>query len=386
MEAANTPLRILLLGDYAPDPQLGSSKVYYKLHEELTRLGHMCDVMLGPDLGVHPRQPKIRWAAAPVLAARAVARTRTTYDVIDVASAEGSVLGLRAALTAGARPAIVSRSHGLEHRNYERLLEDHAAGLTRKGWPRRWWYPAARLSQVAMAARLADRMIVLSAGDAEFVVARGWKARDRIDVIPHGVSERFLASAPPAGGRRGSGLLFCGTWDDVKGSHYLAAAFSDLINRMPSARMTVLGAARPPEYVLSQFSPEARPAVTVLPRVPEDAVMQHYRAHDALVVASTYEGFGMVILEAMSQRLPVISTPVGCAPALIRDGESGLLVRPRSPEDLAAAMARVLGDAELRERLANAAYPLAAAHTWARTAAQTVQAYRAAMVARGGVS
>lgn len=386
MASTDTPLRILLLGDYAPDPQLGSSKVYYKLREELTRLGHTCDVMFGPDLGAHPRQPKIRWAVAPALAARAVARTRTAYDVIDVASAEGSVLGLRAALTAGARPAIVSRSHGLEHRNYERLLEDHAAGLTRKGWYRRWWYPAARLSQVAMAARLADRMIVLSAGDAEFVVARGWKGRDRVDVIPHGVSERFLAGAPPAGARRGGGVLFCGTWDDVKGSRYLAAAFSDLVARVPNARLTVLGAARPAEYVLSQFSPDARLAVTVLPRVPEDAVMQHYRTHDMLVLASTYEGFGMVILEAMSQRLPVITTPVGCAPALIRDGESGLLVRPRSREDLATAMERLLGDAELRDRLANAAYPLAATHTWKRAAAHTVQAYRAAMAVRGAAS
>ena len=91
----------------------------------------------------------------------------------------------------------------------------------------------------------------------------------------------------------------------------------------------------------------------------------------------------MVMLEAMSQRLPVIATPVGCAPALIRDGESGLIVRPRSREDLTAAMERLLGNPELRARLAGAAYPLAAAHTWARTAARTVLAYRAAMAMRG---
>ena len=375
-------MRVLLLGDYAADPRLGSSKVYYKLQEELRQLGHRCDVMLAPELGARPRQSRLRWAVAPVLAARAVARAATAYDVIDVASAEGSVLGLRRALTPASSVALVSRSHGLEHRNYQRLLEDADAGLSSKPWHRRWWYPAARLSQVAAAARLADRMIVLNAADAEFAAAHGWKAPDAIAIVPHGVSSRFLDSAPAPDAPRGRGVLFCGTWDDVKGVRDLAAAFSELTAVEPGARLTVLGAAVPEAVVLSQFAAPARSAVTVLPRVPEDEVMRHYRAHDLLVVASTYEGFGMVIVEAMSQRLPVVSTPVGCAPALIRDGETGLLVPPRSPHHLAAAMRRLLDDPGLRRRLADSAYPLARAHTWARTAERTAAVYRAAMAAR----
>ena len=379
-------MRILLLGDYAADPRLGSSKVYYKLQEELQHLGHECDVMLSPQLGTRPRHAKIRWAVAPLLAARAVARAGRPYDVVDVASAEGSMLGLQRALTPSSRVALVSRSHGLEHRNYQRLLDDDAAGLTRKPWYRRWWYPTARLSQVAMAAWLADRMIVLNAGDAKFVAARGWKRPDAIDVVPHGVSARFLVDAPPAGAARGRGVLFCGTWDDVKGVRYLAAAFSDVAAAVPDARFTIVGAAMPEGVVLAQFAPHARHAVTVLQRVSEEEVMRQYRAHDFLVMSSTYEGFGMVIVEAMSQRLPVISTPVGCAPALIRDGETGLLVAPRSSHDLAVAMRRLLGDPALRARLAEAAYPLAAAHSWARTAERTLDSYRAAIAARRGVT
>jgi glycosyltransferase involved in cell wall biosynthesis len=380
------PMRILLVGDYAADPRLGSSKVYYKLREEFQALGHHCDLMLAPELGAHPRQPKLRWALAPVLAARAAARAPTRYDVIDVASAEGSVLGLRRALHPSSPVALVSRSHGLEHRNYQRLLDDHAAGLTRKAWYRRWWYPTVRLSQVALAGRLADRAIVLNAGDAEFVVARGWKRREAVDVIPHGVSARFLENTPTPGAPRGRGVLFCGTWDDVKGVRHLAEAFSDVVADTPDARLTIVGAAMPRETVLSRFSARARPAVTVLQRVSEEEVMAQYRAHDLLVLSSTYEGFGMVVLEAMSQRLPVISTPVGCAPALIRDGETGLLVPPRASPELAAAIRRLLGDPALRARLAGAAYPLAAGHTWSRTAEQTVESYRSAIAARREVA
>src|SRR5207245_3947051 len=65
---------------------------------------------------------------------------------------------------------------------------------------------------------------------------------------PHGVSARFLADVPPAGqpsGARGRGILFCGTWDAMKGVHYLAAAYSTLVARGRRTPLTVLGGAVP---------------------------------------------------------------------------------------------------------------------------------------------
>ena len=58
--------------------------------------------------------------------------------------------------------------------------------------------------------------------------------------------------------------------------------------------------------MLAAFAPAVRPFVTVIDRAPEDRVMAEYRRHDALLFPSTYEGFGLVVIEAMSQRLPVI--------------------------------------------------------------------------------
>lgn len=376
-----TPVRILLVGDYPANPRLGSSKVYYKLQEEFLRLGQQCDVMLGPELGDWPRASKIRWALTPWVASHAVAKVADRYDVIDIASAEGGALGVRRALTPSARYAIVSRSHGLEHRMYQRLLDDAALGLIQKSWYRRWWYPLARLSQVAMAARLADRLIVLNDDDAAFAIGRGWKRADRVDVIGHGVSERFLADTPAPGSPRGRGILFCGTWDDTKGARYLADAFAVVVTKRPAAHLTVLGPGVPGDYVLSSFAPAARSAVTVIPRVSEDEVMEQYRTHDMLVMPSTYEGFGMVVLEAMSQRLPVIATPMGSALSLVHDRETGLRVPLRSPGALADAMVRLLDDQALARRLADAAYALAVTQTWRRTALCTLESYAQAITA-----
>jgi glycosyltransferase involved in cell wall biosynthesis len=378
-------VRILLVGDYPPDPRLGSAKVVFKLQRELRVLGHTCDAMLSDALGRAPRNPYLRQALGPLAAldaVRGVFRERGAYDVVDVASAEGLWIGLARRCGWFDATAVIARSNGLEHLNYRRMLDDHRAGLRRKPMTRRLFHPAVRLTQVAAAAWAADRLLVLNRGDRQFAVDRGWKRPDLIDVVPHGVSAEFLDAAPAPDHSRGGGLLFCGSWTEVKGVAYLAKAFSRFVEQGGRTSLTILGGAVPREAILSAFSLSARPLVTVTERVPEREVMASYRSHDALVWPSTYEGFGMVLLEAMSQRLPVIATPVGCASALVSHEETGLIVPARDPEQLTSAMARLLGDAALRARLAGAAFNRVRGMSWRHAARETLAAYERAMETR----
>jgi glycosyltransferase involved in cell wall biosynthesis len=375
-------MRILLVGDYPADPRLGSAKVYYKLREEMRALGHHVDLLLAPEIGARPRSWRIRQTVSPWMAARAIRRAvaeRGPYDVVDVASGEGLLLALGRS-TRGRRrgPAIVARSHGLEHLNYRRTLDDARDGLLRKPWTRRIWYPAVRLPQVAAAARFADALIVANEGDRAFAVEHGWKRPERVHVVPHGVSARFLAEAPEEDAPRGEGILFCGSWDAVKGAPYLARAMSILCADPAPPRLTILGPGVDEAAVLAGFAPEARPHVRVVPRTDEEEVMRHYRTHDLLVFPSTYEGFGMVVVEAMSQRLPVVATPVGCVRALVDDARTGLLVPPRDPAALAAALRRLLADAPLRRRLAAAAHEAVRPLTWRAAAERTLAVYATA--------
>jgi glycosyltransferase involved in cell wall biosynthesis len=374
-------MRILLVGDYPADPRLGSAKVYYKLREELTALGHDCDLLMAADIGERPANWRARQTISPWLADRAIRRAfreRGPYDVVDVASAEGMVFAARRRAGFAREPVIVSRSHGLEHLNYRRTLGDAADGLLRKPWTRRIWYPGVRLPQVAAAARLADAMIVLNPGDQAFAVDAGWKPAARVHVVPHGVSARFLADASAPDAPRGEGVLFCGSWDAVKGAPYLSRAMSLLADAGDAPRLTILGPGLTEDAVLASFDEAARPFVRVIPRAPEEEVMRHYREHDVLVACSTYEGFGMVIVEAMSQRLPVVATPVGCAPMLIGDGENGVIVPPRDPAALAAALRRVMSDADMRRAMGDRAAATVRPLTWRATAERTLEVYRQA--------
>ena len=374
------PLNVLIVGDYDDDPRLGSAKVAHKLRDELRAMGHRCDAFFTRHLGAAPRGRQVRQLVAPALAYRAVTRAMALheYDVVDAASAEALWLGVARRLGRLHDAAVICRSNGLEHLNYARMLGDARAGLTRKPWTRRVWYPASRLSQVAAAARTADHLIVLNEADRRHALLRRWKPPDRIHVVPHGVSGRFLTRSADRGSR-GAGALFCGTWDHVKGVSYLAAAWGILAESGRRVPLTVLGPGVPADDVLRCFPAAARPLVTVVERVPEEQVIQAYRAHDLLVFPSTYEGFGLVVLEAMSQRLPVIATAVGCAASLVADGRTGALVRERDAVGLAGTVARLMDDPVERQRLAANAWSLVQHMSWRDTATRTVAIYRAAL-------
>jgi glycosyltransferase involved in cell wall biosynthesis len=375
-------MRILLVGDYPQDPRLGSTKVLVKLQEEFRALGHACDLLLADGLGRRPANARIRQALGPVLALSAIRRMfreRGPYDVVDIASAEGLWVGVLRRLGWFRGTVVIARSNGLEQLNYQRMLEDHDAGLLRKPWTRRWYYPAVRLTQVAAAARVADRLILLNDRDLAFALDRRWKPSSRIDVVPHGVSGSFLAGAPTSNQMRGKGLLFCGTWVTMKGVTDLVAAFERLVAAGTTVNLTVLGGGVPRVLIESAFTPAARQYLSVVDRADEQEVMAAYRSHDVLAFPSTYEGFGMVLLEAMTQRLPVVATPAGCATRLVVHEETGLVVPPRNPEALAAALTRMLRNPGLRARLADAAFARVRDMSWTKTAKATLVVYEEAL-------
>jgi glycosyltransferase involved in cell wall biosynthesis len=377
------PLSVLFVGDYPPDPTLGSPKVFYKLQTELQGLGHRCDIMFGPEIGGTPFR-QVRQLVSPWRAGNAIVRRLEggAYDIVDAASAEGLFFGILKKFGIYKQVAYICRSNGLEQLNYRRMLEDARDGLVRKPWIRRLWYPASRLSQVATAAHFADRLLLLNDRDREYALAHGWQPPDRVDVIPHGVSDRFLAADPGAEASRGDGLLFCGSWDHAKGIHYLVEAFANMNAASARHRLTILGPGVAAGDVLRAFPEHLRPLVRVVERGPEEEVIRAFRTHDVLLWPSTYEGFGLVLIEAMSQRLVAVATTVGCASTVIRDGINGLLVPARDPAALAAAAQRLMDDVVLRRQLGCAARHAVIDLSWRACAQKTVECYRSALAGK----
>ena len=167
--------------------------------------------------------------------------------------------------------------------------------------------------------------------------------------------------------------------NETAGCQYAAADEGSLLDRTrlhasgEKVALTILGPGIPVEVVLESFDASVRPFVTVIDRVPEDRVMAEYRRHDALLWTSTYEGFGLVLIEAMSQGLPPIATPAGCAASIVHDNENGLLIPGRNVDALVDAVKRLLSNAALRLRLGAGARRTVADMTWRATAERTLE-------------
>lgn len=108
--------------------------------------------------------------------------------------------------------------------------------------------------------------------------------------------------------------------------------------------------------------------------VPQDEQHLWYGAATAFVFPSLYEGFGMPPLEAMACGTPVITSNASCLPEIV--GDAALTVDPYDVDALAAAMQRVLGDAELRAQMRAAGFVQATKFSWHTTAVDTHAVYQ----------
>lgn len=81
-----------------------------------------------------------------------------------------------------------------------------------------------------------------------------------------------------------------------------------------------------------------------------------YSIMDVFALASDREAFGLVLVEAMLYRLPVVATVAGGMKDIVADGDTGFLVPRKAPPELAAALEKLVRDRALRQRMGNAGY------------------------------
>jgi glycosyltransferase involved in cell wall biosynthesis len=110
--------------------------------------------------------------------------------------------------------------------------------------------------------------------------------------------------------------------------------------------------------------------------VPHDELQRLYARAAVVACPSRREGFGVACLEAMAHARPVVATAVGGLRDLVVDGDTGLVVPPRDPEALRAALVSLIADRELRRRLGAAGRRRAEERfSWPASADATIRAY-----------
>ena len=238
----------------------------------------------------------------------------------------------------------------------------------------------ARLDRLAY--RRTDLLLAASDSLAESLASER-VSRSKIRVVPPGRDVGPVGDGEPVDLRRGRrvALLCVGNWVRRKGIDQLLEAFA----RLPDAAVLHLVGddGVDPAYA-SQLrrrlrEPDLAGRVVVHGPVPRERVGAFYGAADAFVLPSLKEPYGTVYGEAMAAGLPVVGWRAGNLPYLADDGAEGLLVEPGDVDALAAALARLVEDDDLRRKLGEAARHRAATRpTWDESAALFFRALREA--------
>jgi glycosyltransferase involved in cell wall biosynthesis len=203
------------------------------------------------------------------------------------------------------------------------------------------------------------------------------------EVIPNGIdAPSFAAPTDPVSraelGFSADDVVFCytGRLGPEKSTLRLAEEFARASAASPRARLLVIG-----DGPAREAARDALVAAGALERarfvgmVPYNRVPAYEATADAFVTASVSEVHPLVVLEAMAAGLPVVATASPGISDTVVDGQSGLLATDGGDGVLAARMLELLGDAELRERLAKGARRTAQAYALENTADLLLRRY-----------
>jgi phosphatidylinositol alpha-mannosyltransferase len=188
-------------------------------------------------------------------------------------------------------------------------------------------------------------------------------------VIPNGVDvERYRRAVPVARWQDGvKNILFLGRLEPRKGIIELLKAYRILRKAGCDCRLLVVGTG-PLEREARRYVATRRLGdVEFLGRVSDDEKAQLFRTADVYAAPATgRESFGIVLLEAMASGVAIVASDIHGYKGVVRRDVEGLLVPPRDRKALAAALARVLADPDLRARLGAAGPERAQQFSWER--------------------
>lgn len=198
------------------------------------------------------------------------------------------------------------------------------------------------------------------------VAGYGPACRNKCRLVPYGAS---LAAAAADGVPEPGRVLFCGSVQLRKGVPYIRMAADRLAVTHPHIRFVFAGG-----VTATVRERLAAPNITVLGHLGKDALVREFGRADLFLFPSLAEGSAGATLEALASGLPIVGTRAGGVD--FTDGVSGIVVPPRDPDAIAAAVVRVVEDRPLRDAMSANALREAKFYSMAAWKARFVAAMR----------
>jgi len=198
-----------------------------------------------------------------------------------------------------------------------------------------------------LAGRFDDAVVVLTERDRE-QWERNLELKSGIVAIPNPLPFAFPDTPVSTDARS---VLAVGRLIPAKGFDVLLAAWKQVAPSFPEWRLTIVGEGPDRTALEAQIRQDNLSTSVSLPGSSSN-VEAYYKCASVFCLSSRYEGFALVLVEAMSFGLPIVSTDCDTGPReLIRPEENGILVSSGDPTKLAAGLMRLMSDQSLRARL-----------------------------------
>jgi glycosyltransferase involved in cell wall biosynthesis len=382
-------VRVLLTIHHALDANTGAAGATVQLAHALGELGHDARVFTWDDV---PDRlgPRGKEASFPAWASTRIRRgVKEHVDIVDASTCDAwPWLLLRRTLGADRRgPAIITRTHGLEH-TYRAAREAAALATGERIGPlERIYHGFWRLRETEVTLRLADATCFLNRADRDRAVRDLRVPSERAHLVANGIPDAFagLPSPSPRPGGAPLRIVQIGSWDPRKGVGATLRAMRALIDEQLDVELRLLGTgAADPGAIRDAFGPAARERVTVQPAFRREELPTLLGDADVLLHPSLAEGSSVALLEGMACGLAPVASRVGGAPDVIASERSGLLVEPGDASAVKESLARLHRDRELLQRLRIGAQDAVQRYRWSCVAADTAALYAQVAARRRG--
>ena len=259
-------------------------------------------------------------------------------DVVQTHLVDGGLVGIAAARLALTPLVVLTRHH---------TQEIEMVGTRLHGWVDR------------LLTAQADRIVVLSHAVKTHMVSREGAPAGKIDVIYQGFDFARLGATDEDRRRVRAELGLDGSFVNgcvarffrTKGHRYLLAAARELTREIPNLKVLLLGGGD--RSSIEAMIAEEQLGDHVIFGGYRGDVPACMRAMDVVVHPSLTEAFCQTVVEALAAGAPLVTTNVAAAPEVVTDGVHGLLVPPKDPAALAAAVLRLYRDGAAARRMAD---------------------------------
>jgi glycosyltransferase involved in cell wall biosynthesis len=209
----------------------------------------------------------------------------------------------------------------------------------------------------------------------------------KVRIVPNGVDTEKFKPTETQAARRQFGLgnepcvLFVGNLIPRKGLSFLLEAAKKIVKENSDTKFLIVGEGPlKTALTMSLESADLSGNFKLLGNLKEDALPDIYNCADVFVLPSIQEGQGIVLLEAQASGKPVVAFDVGGVDEAVRNGETGLLVKRGSSEELAEALLSLLADKTWRQKMgANGRGFVSENFTWDISAQKMLKVYHEAL-------